>query len=259
MSDIEFLLSDLPALNAIRLGNLFYKPKEIERITGKMVRPIASEYVSDEPTLGLTGTGTLLQTRTKQFVACTRHQLQLPKDNRFDETYLSHVRVTSYENELLKNIPVNEVRFVTDNREEEFADLILLKVAQDWPGLSKEIPYFAQIMPTPKLARRKSWIVGFPSSQNKIDIESKKFNSVCRISGCRFDPEFKTHNRHFWRFKLEKDEQDLDGYSGGAVFTLFGDLSDLEVHFDGLITRAKNGFVHVISPSIISSLANSFD
>jgi hypothetical protein len=258
MNGIEFFISDLPALNAIKLGKFFYKPREIERITSRMVRPIANEYVADEPTLGLIGTGTLLQTTKMQFVACTRHQLGLPNGGSFKEAHLAHVRVTSYEDEALKNIPIDGVRFVTDNTDEEFSDLILLKVAQDWPGLAKEIPYFAQLGSAPRSTRRKSWLIGFPSNQNQIDMENKKFNSVCRIVGCELDESFRTHSRSFRRFKFKKPEEDLDGYSGGAIFSMFGEIEEMEVRFDGLVTRGGSEFVHVISPSIIARLANSF-
>jgi hypothetical protein len=252
------LLSNLPALNAIKLGNLYYKSKGIEAITAKMVRPAASEYVAEEPMIGLIGSSTLLRNSKGMFVACTRHQLNLADVRPFKEDHVAHVRFTSYESGILANIPTDGVQFITDNVDEEFSDLLLFKVARDWKGSDKERPYFALLKQNPQMPRRKSWLVGFPSNQNKVIEEDKKFNSVCRIVGCTFDENYKTTNRFFRRYKLNQSETSLDGFSGGAVFSLFGDVGNMMVLIDGLIVRGGSDWVYAISPAPILRLASAF-
>ena len=254
----NFRIVDLPALNGIRLGNLFIKPHDAEKITSRMVRPLASEYVEGEPILGLIGSSTLLRAKDQLFAACTRHQLQLQTTAKFDESHVAHIRVTSYEKNTLTNIPLDGVQFVADNLDEAFSDLLLFRVAADWDALNQERVYFTLLRKPLSKKRTKSWIVGFPSNQNHLDMDAKNYSSVCRVVGCQYDPSYRTNNRHFRRFKLDRLEKNLDGYSGGAVFTLFGETGAHEIIFDGLIIRGGENYVYAIAPEIISRLANEF-
>ena len=257
MNDVH-LLSELPALNAVKLGNLYFKPREIEAVTSRMVRPLASEYVGDEPIVGIIGSSTLLRNSKGLFAACTRHQLALNSIRPFSEEHVAHVRVTSHATGHLTNITTNGVQFVSNNSDEEFSDILLFRADNDAPNLSMERPYFAHLVPTPPMPRRKSWAIGFPTGKNRMDHQEKAFNSVCEIIGCEFDSNFKTAARFLRRYKFVKHQATLDGFSGGAIFSLFGDIGKMIVLFDGLIVRGGGEYVYAVTATPIIRLANAF-
>ena len=251
------LISDLPNLSSIKIGALFFKPKNgIEKRVARSIRPVTVEYPDLTEHLGLSGSCCLIAFRDKYFVACTRHQLSIKPEQNLVGASLDYVRFVSYvDSEALRNIPVDGVIFVTDNQNEEFRDVLLFKVAKGWPDFEKEKSSFFPIenfITGPRLA---SWIVGIPLSENQMVYDPNHYKALTLMLGCTFDGDFKSNAKHYSHYTFDDGQLDLNGFSGGAVFSLVQDSNEFEIVFDGIVTRAGSGNAYAVNSTFLRAMA----
>ena len=74
---------------------------------------------------------------------------------------------------------------------------------------------------------------------------------VGQLFDCKFDNQFRSHSQYFKRFTYETRFTELDGFSGGAVFSLIGNIDDYKIVLEGIILRAGNGFAHIIDSNFL--------
>ncbi len=254
------LIFNLPALGAVKIGNLHFKHNsDIERTIAQSVRPVNLEYVGLTEYIGIKGSCTLLRSGKECFVACSRHQLKIPRGVQFDFSVLEHVRFASFvDDQHLTNVPVDNLLYVTNNPDEEFHDVLLFHVSSNWRDLHQERRHFFPIKKFVLCPREISWAVGYPTQHNRFTYEPQKLEAVSQMIQCAFDGEHRTAVKNFKRYSIMNKHLELDGLSGGAVFSLVGELENFEIVFDGLIVRAGNGNAYVIDSSFLLQMAKRF-
>lgn len=84
--------------------------------------------------------------------------------------------------------------------------------------------------------------------------EVGKINLRRAIAYCDLDPEFSTNVEYFRRYKFNTQQTVVDGYSGGAIFSLIGNLENFEVVLDGIAVRANKQYVHIIDSNYLANI-----
>jgi hypothetical protein len=172
----NILISDLPEQNAVKCGSLYHKPKEIEALIARSTRLLALEAEGIPDFIGRSGSCTLIRHADAKFVVCTRHQLDIAAGQSPSADQLKSIRFTSFNNpNVLTNIPVTNCIFETGNSSQEFHDLLVFRVQDEWGELPQEAPYFFPMKRFHGGAKRNSsWFFGCPSSQIEMEYEPQK-------------------------------------------------------------------------------------
>jgi hypothetical protein len=240
-------LKDLPSTNAIRIGSLYFKPsKGVESRLAKSVRLVITESTEYPDYKGKAGSCTLVSLGIECFVICTRHQLGIKKGGSPDKRILESTRFTStVDGEKLSNIPTDVAIFEFDNDDEEYNDIIFFRASQDHLA-QKERSSFYPLEKFDSPTRHLSWIIGYPTERNVITYEPQRVDIVGQIFDCSLDNNFKSKAKNLKRFVFDKKFSALDGFSGGAVFSLIGPLNGLKILLEGVVVRAGNGLAHVV-------------
>ena len=252
-SGATMLIRDLPAHNAIKIGRLFHKPRDIEEILTMSCRMVLFEAPDRSVPLGRGGSSTLLRHRGTDYIVATRHQLGIKPGVPLPISILDTLRISTGEG-VLSNIPVKRVVYETGNPDEEFHDVLIFKVADEWEHRHRDRPYFFQLAPFSRQQRTKSFLVGYPS----IDVVMEEYLADFQpgqpgtvhikraIVDCEIDTSFRTNVQHFRRYQFSRSRDVVDGYSGGAVFSLVGDLGNHEIVLDGIVVRAGADCLHIV-------------
>lgn len=253
-------LNELPRVNSIKIGSLSYKPKKgIEGRIADSVRLVTMEDSAHPEYLGYRGSCTLVKNGTENFITCTRHQIGLKKGETPDTRTLESLRFVSHINSnFAKNIPSNNCLFVADSEEEEIHDILLFHVPTDHKEFLPERSNFFPLQKFSLLDRHASWIVGCPTLLTEVKYDPLSIHCVTQMIGCTFNPNFKTNARSFKQVTYDKLKADMDGFSGGAVFSLVEGEQGWEIVFDGIVVRAGNGVAHFVDSSFIMQATKEF-
>lgn len=248
------LITDLPINNSIKIGRLWHKPRDIEEFITLSCRLMLFEASDKGLPLGRGGSATLIRFRGKDYVIATRHQLGIKPGEPMPIDRVETIRVASGSEGILSNIPLQRVVFEHSNPDEEFHDLLIFETADEWEHRSRESPYFFELEPFSTRQRVQSYMVGYPSldvvmGEYLETFEPEKHGTIHikrAIVGCNLDPEFRTNVRHYRRYNFLDEREVVDGFSGGAVFSLVGELGDHAVVLDGIVVRAGKDHVHIV-------------
>ena len=253
-------LTELPKLNSIKIGNIIHKPRGgIEKLAAQSVRLVTLEDKDHPEYLGYRGSCTLVKNGTDNFIACTRHQLGLEVGQSPDVKTLRTLRfVSQTDSDILKNIPTDNCLFVENNEDEEYHDILLFHVPNDHPTFLPERPNFFPLQNFSLVERQASWIVGCPTDKMLVKYEPQSVHIVTHMFDCAFNVSFKSNAQHFKQVTYDKNKSNMDGFSGGAVFSFFDGENGWEIVFDGIIVRAGNGVAHIVDASFILQAAKKF-
>jgi len=240
------LLSELPAANAIKIGSLYFKSRDLESHLARSVRLIVLEDPSMPTYLGRSGSSTLIRYRDRLLVVTTRHELGIGSGREPDRSALDAVRVASPEDGILKNIPTNAAHHETSNPTEEFHDLLFLSVYRGWDQWSAQRPDFFQLEPFANEQRHASFFLGHPTVDGVMAYDPPAVNLKTAIKDCSFEPTFHSAADYLRSYSYEPADYHVDGLSGGAVFSLVGERKNWRVVLDGIIVRAGAGHLYVI-------------
>jgi hypothetical protein len=246
---INLQIGDLPSQNAIKSGTIYLKPGAVEEHISRSVRMVVLEDNSNPEYVGRRGTCTLLRRDQNRFIVCTRHQLGIESGISPSSYILGTLRFTSLNNaEFLTNIPVVNCIFETGNSDQEYHDLLIFRVQESWGGISQEAPYFYPLEHFHcKTKRKYSWVTGCPTSESHFEYGTQKKAEIRTvILNCTFDTSFSSKNEHYRRYKYDQPGREMDGLSGGSIFSMKGDAGDFEVVFDGIVVRAGQGHIHIV-------------
>ncbi len=108
-------------------------------------------------------------------------------------------------------------------------------------------------------------MVGYPSVDGVIDSYHENFgiavvgelNIKRSIMDCEFDPTFRSNASHLRRYSHHHPRAVMDGYSGGAVFSVIGELGEYEIVFDGIVVRAGPSDVYIIDADYLLTVLTS--
>lgn len=257
-------VTDLPSLNSIKVGNLFLKPSAIEDYLSRCSRMVLRESQDRNLPMWRCGSATLLRFAGINYVVMTRHQLGVPRGETPDKTALETVRIAAGM-ERLSNILLEHCVFETGHRDEEYHDLIFFKTAQNWKTKTADAPYFFPLTAFSLQPRQMGRLVGYPSLDGVIDGYHERFgiepvgeiNIKRSIMDCEIDPTFKSNAFHYRRYSHHHPGAVMDGYSGGAVFSMIGDVGNYEIVFDGIVVRAGESDVYIIDADYLVTVLTS--
>ena len=200
---------------------------------------------------GTSGTATLVKYKGKLYVLTTRHQLNIGKGEKPNPEYLSNIFVPSTQG-TLTNIPISECRFETSSLDEDYHDILFFSVKCGWEKEKVESFRFFEIGDFSDLPRIKSLAVGFPiNGPDFIDYEKNEINFANLTMSCDLNSDFKTNSKHLIKYTYDSDFDNLNGFSGGAIFSLIGEIGSTEMVFDGIIIRGGNGNIYAIDADYI--------
>ncbi|MDP9630324.1 UNVERIFIED_ORG: hypothetical protein J2W85_002398 [Ensifer adhaerens] len=244
---------DLPAAMAIQIGRLYLKPRAVHDWLSRSCRMLICEQPDRSLPLYRRGSSTLIRFRSKNHVVFTRHQLDIPRGRDPDTSILETVRINSG-HDRLANIPLQHCIFSTSHSDEEFHDLIVCEAADQWGRRLSDAPHFFPLEPFHDGERHFSWIVGYPHIDGVIDEYHETFepglpgqiNIKRALMDCIFDPTFRSRARHYRRYAHSRPDAVMDGFSGGAVFSLVGSIEGLRVVLDGIVVRAGPHDIYVV-------------
>jgi hypothetical protein len=245
-------LTQLPTENAIRVGNWLHKPSAVNQLLARSVKLVVHEVTADQGYLSHTGSCTLLAYRGRPFIVATRHQLGIPAGVKPDTEYFDMLRFSRTSGDHLGNIPVDACAFETTNCEEVYHDLLFFKVHASWNELSAERPYFFPINTFTDGDRRISYFYGHPSSRNVISYDPSLHAHVATalIDGY-LDRDFTSQAEYYRRYRYERSDYEVDGFSGGAAFSLIESPIGWQIVLDGIIVRAGNGYLHIVDSTFL--------
>ena len=258
---IVMLLSELPHLNAIKVGNFFLKSSDVYDTVTRCCRSVFHEAEDRELPLGLAGTSTLISYREQKYIITTRHQLGVDSGEFVQKELLDTVRIAS-NSEKLSNIPTKACFFEKAHLDEEFHDILIFEVDSSSEKTHLDAPYFFPIQKFSQLDRRASALIGNPIIPgivmgDYLDAfflgEAAPIHIKRAITGCTWDSEFRSHARYLLKFDRIGKNIEIDGHSGGAVFSLVGDLGSLEIVLDGIVLRGGVENFYAISVDYILS------
>jgi hypothetical protein len=255
------VVRDYLDLAAIKLGRLFLRPRRrVETVLADYIGPLTMEFNGH---VGLVGSYIRVANNGERFAVCTAHQVGRKIDNGSSLEAYESLRFNNFlSDKELVNLPIDSLLHSIGPTEEDSSDVLAFHVCESIPQCKRNAAgrYFELVNNTAQF-RLASWAIGFPFSSNKIDYEPLTAAFTTKMIECSFDKKFSSNATHLMRFKLPREfEQDLNGMSGGAVFSLVRTqaIGQYEFVLDGVIVRGGNGSVYVIETSFIKRLAKRY-
>lgn len=84
------------------------------------------------------------------------------------------------------------------------------------------------------------------------------FVRIAYIDG-HLDAQFASHAEHFRRYTYARSDYEVNGFSGGAAFSLVGSLDrGWKVVLDGVIVRGGNGYIYVVDSDYLLRALSEF-
>ena len=221
------------------------------------VRPVMLQNKSSPEYPGVLGSCTMMEFSEKYFIACTRHQLEISQGSEIElNRKSSPLFMTRYVGSQLINIPVVACYFATDLGEEEYHDILLFSVEREKANELGESQYFFPLSALSNSTKGQSLLVGCPSSKQTVNYEPLDITFTTQAVVCRLDQEYHTSSKYLKRYIYDPQKAtELDGFSGGAVFSTGLTEGENGTALDGIVTRAGNGFVHVVDANFLIGLA----
>jgi hypothetical protein len=257
------LLRDYPIVNAIKVGRLFLKPGDVTETFTRSCRMVFIETSDHSLPLARRGSSTLIRYRGRNFVVATRHQFEISPGTELPEDKLHMIRISSGEGRLT-NIPLQRCYFEETNPDEDYHDLLIFEAAENWKTRHQDEPFFYPLAPFSDRKREKSFMVGYPAMDGVMEEYLDDFHPDSAgtihikrvVSDCDLDEKFETHAGYFRRYVHVRERHVFDGYSGGAVFSLVGDLGDMEIVLDGIVVRGGRHHVHIVDADYLVKMLN---
>lgn len=237
---------DFAAFNAVKYGKLYVPSQCVELMLSNSVRRCLRWNEGYPKFPAAVGSGVLLRRGENYFIVCTRHQIDLAKGSIPDESTVR--KIVFSRKSIEETYTITNFKYDTQNKDEEFHDLVFFKVDSKMSGFGEEVPDFFLVKGFCKTKRHFSWFVGCPTSyQNYSDDDPMPLITQTIVSrGCCYDDTFTSENRYFRRYAYADYTKPMDGFSGGAVFSMFGDEGCYHIELDGIVTRAGNGYLYAI-------------
>lgn len=147
----------------------------------------------------------------------------------------------------MQNILVDQCLYETGNPTEEYHDLVFFRVERTWLKHSADRPFFFPVEAFSSESRTVSFFYGYPLSRSEFQYEPlHAFLRIAYIDG-RLDEGYQSCANYMRRYVYTKSDYEVNGFSGGAVFSLIGNMDDgWKVGLDGIIVRGGSGYLYVV-------------
>jgi len=261
------LIRDLAAATAYKFGDIVYPHTLIDKIVSNSCRLVIMEHEETGLPYYFRGSCTLVTFNNCYYVIMTRHQLGIAPDVVPCSDVINRIRpLTNDTKSIAGNIPIEFCNFERSNPSLEFHDLLFFKVQSSWDEFNQEKCYFSRVFDFTKHNKAESLLVGCPMS--KVDIEAYydafydgkvgPIHVKSFITACDFDHSFNSEY-YSQMYNNINPEIELNGFSGGAVFSLISTTNGREAVFDGIVLRGGNGLVRVVDSNYILKVLRIID
>lgn len=248
-----------------KINNILYKDgalydtlqRSVRLLSGAIPNPETDTY---DGYFGITGSATIVRYRERQYVICTRHQIQLKRGSPPPASLLNSLVVTSVREPSLTtgwnrmgHIPFDRCHFDEEAGEEEYGDLLFLEVVEAYEGVGYDRPYFFEIT-APKGEVREMVAVGNPSASNTVHNEPTVLKIFSKAIFCDQDADFTSSASHLKRYIYTDNLPIVDGLSGGAIFSFRRLRGATRTFLEAIIVRGGSGFLYGISTEYLISM-----
>jgi hypothetical protein len=238
----------LLADTSIKCGNLFVPYRGLEEAVARYVRALIFENDIPEYLYSRSGSCTLLAYKEAQYCFLTKHQV-----GTFDLNNAKIVK-SGFGGEVF----ALDTRWdVTPENQEEYEDILAMKVT---PSSVPSFDFFDLSNNSPPSIRDSKLLiaVGCPTSLSEIKYDPHSVHIKTVTIPAQYQKPF-DNAAHFHTMKLLSNQEspdfsnfNLDGMSGGAIFSIDGELRNYQCSFRGIITRGGNGFIHFIDTDFVT-------
>lgn len=244
------ILSD----TAIKCGELYIPYRSLSDALGRHVRALIFE--NDDPNFlySRSGSCSLLRYNDARYCFITKHQCRS-----FDLNNAKIVR-----SHIGGEVFSLDARWdVTPENEEEYEDICALRIADgSTSGLGLFDFYSTQGSATKINLSKLLIAVGCPTAMSEINYEPNSVHVTTVTIAARYKSASR-NARHLHSIELLSNDTspdfskfDLDGLSGGSIFSLDGELGSYECNFRGIIIRGGNGLIHYVDSEFIGLMIN---
>ena len=229
----------------IRWNGLCVPTDHIEAMAARCVKPLIFGDEDETGRYSHVGSCCIVRQKNKTFVLSTKHQCK----------HHSSDAVRVFIPELGENcLPLNLISFADDVRlNDDRRDIFCFRVAKELTG-----PYLhhaAEICDERRNSKDLIYLVAAtPNYEDVMKYDPDRID--IKTVTCTADlSEVNSAFRSLELRILKQPEQFIyDGFSGGGVFRIHGDVGDLAMDFDGVVVRGGNNRFHYIDISFISRL-----
>jgi len=244
--------------NVVKVGNLYLRPSSVADTISRCCRMIILENDDPSQPLWRTGSATLIRYAGKRYAVATRHELGIDRGCEVSKDIVDMVRISTGTG-VLANIPLKACVYETDNPEEEYHDIIIFSLVDDWDDVVADSPYFFELRPFSHCKRNISMMAGYPTipvvmGEYHVGFYDGRIAPI-NIKRCVYDCDIDNGSLskipHFRTYKIRNALYGVDGFSGGAMFSMIGDVKKYEIVLDGIIVRGGGEFAHIVDVDYI--------
>jgi len=251
------LKNDFITRNFVMCGNLVVPFSSLNERLCQFVRAIIVEQNDKKWAgyLGRTGSSTLIRIGGVNYICLTKHELK-------GDISLDEIRIVSGVQGRIDNITFDSAIYPAGpwSESEEFSDIVLLHANRQNLNDNSDYVHF---FPLKKFERRlifASLIVACPFFDNNFEVdeisgETSRFHQTTVVRDCFWDPNYKSYAKYVENFNYNVSEDfPENGMSGGSVFSIIQKSDGLEVVLHGIIVRASNGKLKIVSSDFFFNL-----
>jgi len=251
--------------NAVKVGSLYLRPSSVADTISHCCRMIIRENDDPSHPLWRSGSATLIKYKGKRYAAATRHELGIDRGCDVSKQVADTVRISSGRG-ILSNIPVKTCIYEMANPDQEYHDIIIFELVEYWDDMMADSPYFLELLPFSHDKRNISMMSGYPTIPVVMDQYHDGFYNgqiaPINIKRCVYYCDINNGNHvnvpYFRTYNIKKNLYGVDGFSGGAMFSMIGDVGSYEIVLDGIVVRGGNGFAHIVDVDyLIVALSSS--
>lgn len=222
-----FLVSDITAKSAVRIGSIFVPPCAVENRLQSTCKQILVHTNHPEYPYQLLGSMTCIKIYDRYFGVCTGHQIS---ESQFENTSIFI---------FTKNLTVTASRIYTFDCDEfdlsirifEFSEAVL-----EMKSISNQFFEVSPVSIWPNQARDHFAIFGFPSKFQKVD---STYETKTVVVSAKYNRKSNSPYTHVLEIK-ENFELTSDGMSGGTVYYMAGYPGDYFIGWAGIVVRGGN-------------------
>ena len=251
--------------NAVKIGKIYFKPSSVIDTISRCCRMIILENEKQSDPLWRSGSATLIRYAGKRYVVATRHELGITRGCDVPKDIVDTVRISTG-TDVLSNIPVKACIYETDNPDEEYHDIIIFSLVDEWDTMTADSPFFSELLPFSQCDRNISLMAGYPTipvvmneyHDGFYDGRIAPINLKRCVYYCDIDHSSHANIPHFRTYNIRHNQYGVDGFSGGAMFSMIGDVRRYEIVLDGIIVRGGSGLAHIVDVDyLIAALSSS--
>lgn len=244
----KLLLSD----TAIRCRGLFVPYREIDAALSHSVRPLIFENDCPAFLYARSGSCALLCYRGTYLAIFTKHQ-----SLHFDLNATRVMQAFAGGASLAFDATIS----VNPDSGEEYEDVCAIRVAR---AIHRDRSDLASFFPINDIesAMEEAHLfiaIGLPTHLSLIDYDAPHIHAEtvtlpCQYAGTLLGPQY-VHKLTISRLSPEIPEKfELDGMSGGAVFSIDGNLGAYETNFRGIIVRGGRDQIYIVDAAFVRRL-----